>query len=507
MRLLPVAIVVVGLLVAVIRDVWFQHVEESAELPPVDPSPRLVLQVHDVMQPNDFLAGSGIGPTMRFGLLMPDPIDPKDEKAHPVLTEASFLGLKAAGVSDKRLAKLNPLKDREYDSPKDFSKGLAKVLDKGDLEAVEGLAFNYARFKKLTYDEFGRTSNVCVRIDTFEFLLGQPQGGHWADPIKQPLGKDPEDKRERLGYKSKWIYTQPAITIEQVVEIVPGGLSPDGKSRLLDTCKVRYAIANKDTIPHKIGLRFLLDTYIGANDGVPFTIPGDKDLCDTSKEFKKPSEMPDFISALERQDVKNPGTVAHVSLKVGGDLEPPSRVTLGSWPNADLVKVDPNTKAARQNTMWEVPVFSMQEKELKTKDNPNGDSAVTLYWDQEELARDKTRVVGFAYGLGNVTGDTGKGTLGLSSGGELIAEKEFTLTAYVKDPVPNQTVTLELPPSLVLTGGSKKEQDVPLTGSVSTVTWHVKPMKSGVFTMKLRSSTGVSLQHKVAVRPKGEILN
>ena len=36
---------------------------------------------------------------------------------------------------------------------------------------------------------------------------------------------------------------------------------------------VRYQIENKDTQNHKVGLRFLLDTYIGANDGVPFTIP------------------------------------------------------------------------------------------------------------------------------------------------------------------------------------------------------------------------------------------
>jgi len=505
MRLLPVAVVVVGLLVTVLCDLFLQRVTQSAELPPIDPNPRLVLQVHDVMQPNDFLNVPGMGPTMRFGLLMPDPIDPKDDKAHPILNETSFIGLRAAGVPEKRLAKLNPLKDREYTSPDEFKKALAKVLDKGDLETLEGLAFNYARFKKLTYDEFGRTSNTCVRIDNFEFLLGQAQGGRWKDPIKEPLGKDPlEGNRQRIGYKSTWIYTQPAITIEQDLEIVPGGLSPDGKFRLLDTCRVRYAIANKDTVVHKIGLRFLLDTYIGANDGVPFTIPGDKDLCDTFKDFKTASEVPDFISALERQDVKNPGTVAHVSLKVGGDLEPPSRVTLGAWPNADLVKVDPNTKAARQNTGWDVPVMSMQEPVLKSKDNPNGDSAVTLYWNQEDLARDKTRVVGFAYGLGSVTGDTGKGTLGLSSGGELIAEKEFTLTAYVKDPVPNQTVTLSLPPSLVLTAGSKERQDVPLSGSVSTVTWHVKPLKSGKFSMTLTSSTGVSLQHWVAVKPKSE---
>ena len=117
---------------------------------------------------------------------------------------------------------------------------------------------------------------------------------------------------------------------------MPGGLSPDGKKRLLDTCLIRYDITNDDGKANAVGLRFLLDTYIGSNDAVPFTIAGAKELCDTMKEFNRPEEVPDFISALERQDLKKPGTVAHVSLKYGGGLEPPTRVTLGAWPVSTL---------------------------------------------------------------------------------------------------------------------------------------------------------------------------
>src|SRR5205823_5045415 len=102
------------------------------------------------------------------------------------------------------------------------------------------------RFKKLTYDEYGRTSNTCVRVDGDEFLLSDPAHGQWEAPIKRPLGKDLfEDNRERIGYQSKWIYKQPAVTLEQQVEIIPVGLSPDGTKRLLDTCLVRYAFTNK----------------------------------------------------------------------------------------------------------------------------------------------------------------------------------------------------------------------------------------------------------------------
>jgi hypothetical protein len=442
LRLVPVALVAVGLLVAVVRDAFFRTKDEQEEIPPIDPVPRVELRFHDAVQSSDS-SFSLTWPTMRFGVLIPDPRDPK-------------------------------------------------------------------KYKKLTYNELGRTCNTCVRIDNDEFLLGDPAHGNWEPPIKQALGKGLEGEPDRIGYRSKWIYKQPAVTLEQTVEIIPAGLSPDGSKRLLDTCLVRYVFTNTDkAIGHSVGLRFLLDTYIGANDGVPFAIPGEKDLCDTSKDFDSPDKVPDFISALERQNVKDPGTVAHVSLKVGGGLEPPGRVTLGAWPDRDLVKVDPakGALARRQSTMWEVPVFSMQEAVLKkSKDDPSaGDSAVTLYWKEQNLRPETTRVLGFAYGLGSVTGDSGKGTLGLTSGGELVAGKEFTLTAYVKDRVENQKVKLELPASITLVG-DKETKDVPppSSGSVSTVTWRVKASKSGVITVRL-SSGGVEVKHKILVRPDKEL--
>ena len=79
-----------------------------------------------------------------------------------------------------------------------------------------------------------------------------------------------------------------------------------------------FDITNNDGKTNAVGLRFLLDTYIGSNDAVPFTIAGAKELCDTMKEFNSPADVPDYISALEHQDLKKPGTVAHLSLKYGG---------------------------------------------------------------------------------------------------------------------------------------------------------------------------------------------
>jgi len=360
-----------------------------------------------------------------------------------------------------------------------------------------------SKFKtKLIYDEYGRTCNVCVRMDkSIEYLLGREQGS-WKPPIRGPLGKD-RDGHTLIGAKSVWVRSgPPQISITQIVEIVPGGLSADGKKQLLDTCQVRYDITNEDSKPHEVGLRFLLDTFIGHNDAVPFTIAGAKELCDTMKSFDRPADVPDYISALERQDLKDPGTVAHLSLKYGGGLEPPGRVTLGAWPSPSLRNQPGGEKADKQDTRWEVPLLSMA---LAKSSETDGDSAVTMYWNEKEVKPKEARTVGFAYGLGSMTGATGQGRLGITAGGELVANKEFTLTAYVKDPAAGETIALTLPRGLQLVGGKGKEAVPPSPpGSpYSPVTWRIRATKGGVLRVKVALNSGVEVQHRLVIKQAG----
>src|SRR5262249_6186757 len=147
-------------------------------------------------------------------------------------------------------------------------------------------------------------------------------------------------------------------------------------------------IENKDNRPHNVGLRFMLDTYIGANDGVPFTIPNTKGLCDTLYDFKTPQEVPDFIQALENPDIANPGTAAHVQFKVASDIEPPSRVTLGAWPDPKIGEAlygaanvaDPLKNPYQQfMTKWNVPLVTMKKMTELNAGN-SADSCVVMYW-------------------------------------------------------------------------------------------------------------------------------
>src|SRR5204862_471292 len=76
---------------------------------------------------------------------------------------------------------------------------------------------------------------------------------------------------------------------------------------------------------HTVGLPFLLDTQIGANDGLPFLIPGAASLRDPLKDFRTPREVPDYLLALVRENRPNPGTVASGRFKGAGGGAPAAR--------------------------------------------------------------------------------------------------------------------------------------------------------------------------------------
>ena len=238
----------------------------------------------------------------------------------------------------------------------------------------------------------------------------------------------------------------------------------------------------------------MLDTFIGENDGVPFTIPGVERLCDTQHEFEVSDAVPDFIQALEREDLVDPGTIARVQFRLGHGLEAPNRVTLGAWPDGRLSSADPRCRDSK--TMWEVPVLPM--KLLR-------DSAVTIYWDEKELPPGGKRYVGFSYGLGNVSGGEGGGQLALTIGGSFTPGGVFSVTAYVKNPAPGQTVTLSLPEGFRLIEGREQQQVPALSANAasrnSPVTWKVRSSSAeGKYVLRVQSSTGKSQSQPVVIR-------
>jgi hypothetical protein len=357
------------------------------------------------------------------------------------------------------------------------------------------------RAKRLTYDEHGCTNNTCLRVDRADSLFGHPPGT-W-EQMQAPLPPDSEG-RPRRGLASRWLLPRQRLLVTQEVEVVPGE-----QSRRLDTCLVRYILANQDSRRHTVGLRFLLDTFIGANDGVPFTIPGSPGLCDTQRLFAQPDEVPDFIEALENGDLLHPGTVAHLQFRLGGAIEAPGRVFLGGWPNLNLERFGyPQAKA--QMTGWDVPLVGMHDLQRlasRLAGEAPADSAVTMYWPEAPLPPGGRREVGFAYGLGTVASGEAGGHLLLSLGGPLARGAEFTLTALVHDPQPGEQLTLELPRGLHLAGGTAQQAVPPVPAGAarpaSIVTWRIGADDDGRHELLVHSSLGAAQKQSVSIRTRG----
>jgi hypothetical protein len=336
--------------------------------------------------------------------------------------------------------------------------------------------------RRLTADEWGRTNNTCLRIDGSERLFGSAPG-RWLGPA----APDWEDARgvRHEGVRCTWVWEDKKVQATQFVELVPGE-----EGNRLDTCLVRYLVENTDSAPHNVGLRFLLDTFIGGNDGVPFTIPGEPNLCADSRDFQ--GTIPAFIQALEHEDLANPGTVAHLKLKLG-EREPPTRVTLGAWPDEALALLLGVGQARGVRTLWDVPVRPM--KTLWPYD-----SAVVLYWNDKPLPPGGRREVGFAYGLGNIASS---GKLLVAVDGSFKPGGELTVTVLVNAPAPGEKVTLAVPAGFEVQG--EATQAVPALPADADsrnrpVTWKVKAGPLGAHTLEVRSSTGASQAKPIRIK-------
>ena len=356
-------------------------------------------------------------------------------------------------------------------------KGINNTMNFG-LVGVDAVNPKNENPKRLTYDHRGRTNSTVLSINGMDKMFGNPNLGKWA--TKPSFTKTKTEQKST----ATWTFTPDPIFVTQTVEVIPGEaieFAPGVFKRPLNTCLIRYKVENKDAKPHRVGLRVMIDTLIGMNDGTPFTIPGQPGLVATFRDFRTPAEIPDFIQALEEPDIANPGTVVQMNLKLSEKLAP-DRVSLTHWPG-------PNYSG------WEVRM-----------ENIGTDSAIVLYWNPIDMKPGESREMAFSYGLGNLKG----GKLGITVGGTLAVNKEMTVIAYVAEPQAGETATLNLPKGFELLPGSAPTQPVPQAergpdGKTrpSPVTWRVRPTIDGRHTISVQTNLLQPTAVQVTIRKKG----
>ncbi len=384
----------------------------------------------------------------------------------------------------------------EDDEKVDLRPSVKLVFDegKGAVDYTDSMAFAVHKIYadknvpsvKLNWYENGFGNSTVLMIDGKEALFGNaPDSGIWAKEYRSAgaaVPGKPAGSKTRTFEFSKGVHVNQTVTLEpsEPIEVAPGDYK-----RVLSTCLARYKIHNTDKVTHKVGLRVLLDTCIGENDGVPFLLPGVNELVDTFKEFNGP-DVPDFVQVLERPNLANPGIIVQLNLRIGeigkGErVEPPDRFLLTLYPklNNDYKK-------------WKIVLTSFKE---------NKDSCVVMYWQPKDLPPGKTREVGFAYGLGSVSSEAGK--LAVTVGGAFRINGELTVVALVSDR-DAKTATLDLPAGLRLIDPKTKTQNIipPRSDRPSPVTWRVQAIGEGRHSIVVSTDTGLKQTRRLQITDK-----
>ncbi|MCS7159521.1 MAG: hypothetical protein RMJ19_03545 [Gemmatales bacterium] len=345
----------------------------------------------------------------------------------------------------------------------------------------------------------GRTSNLVVRYEGKDFIFGrrgdgQPSVAH----VRAHSGRKAQAVEDGYmpiqvivpgekhpAYQSIFIYSEEkerdpqgdplGIRVTQEVS-----LRRSDVSRKYEVVLVRFLVENTGSKPRKVGLRYMLDTFIGSNDGVPFLIPGQDRLIQDKAEFRG-QDIPQFVQALERPDLNNPGTVAHLLLRLPEErYEPPERVVIAAWPDSKL-----GGRCKGPSTEWEPEFHAMNDKRLG-----QGDSAVFIYWAEKVVAPDEKREMGFAYGLGHLAAASavgGKTQLAITVSGGLRRRGLFTVTAYVANPERGQPISLNLPPGFRIVQGESPRPVPAAVGRYIPVSWRVEaPDQLGEFELSVQ---------------------
>ena len=302
---------------------------------------------------------------------------------------------------------------------------------------------------------------TMFQVDGRVLFPGNPPGRMVVQNQPLPQGKSKKAKRGSVS-----VYEVDNVTITQEMEIVPSK-GKDGKRRY-DAAIVRYLVDNKDKQDHKVGIRIILNPFIGNNRGNLFAAPNQPNKILDGVELKE-KKVPDYLRILERPDLKNPGYVGHVTYNFGKVFDRPDRVLLTSQRGGFI-------------NQWDMAVVQSM-----------GISSLVFYWDPKEVKAGGKRHMAYALGKGIAQSPEGEGQVELVFGGSFEPGKVFTVTAYVQDPAPGQSLTLELPKGMQRVEG-KERQPVPEVDDDgnSMVMWKARVLETGRFPLRIRSSTGVT---------------
>lgn len=285
------------------------------------------------------------------------------------------------------------------------------------------------------------TSYTTVRIDGVSYVVGGPTHRHAGENAKYGETTVPPTLGDRL-----ITYSEKFGDLEVTQEL---GFVRGLSTRMLDTIGITYKITNHGTASHQTGLRVLLDTQCGDNDGAAMRA-GRQAI--TTATMLTGSDIPDFWQAFD--SLTNPSVISQGSLR-GANITTPDKALFADW----------GTLAEEP---WE-PVLTPGQGFIR-KGETDPDSAMAMIWNPVALEPGKSLTYVSYYGIGEVSLKPGNLTLGLTAPAETTFAYErtqtVTFTGYLQNAggfaARDVTMTLEVPKGLTLVAGDKTTESIKL---------------------------------------------
>jgi hypothetical protein len=217
------------------------------------------------------------------------------------------------------------------------------------------------RYEALFYDQDPRTSFATLSIDGRYVRLG--------DASEYRFVVSRTDTGVRIEYRSS-----SCLVIELLDFVRSEG------STLADGLRVSFELENISTRDSRLGLRYLIDTYLAEKSGIHFV---------TAQRPRVSRETAITPSSPETW-IETPGDRANFMLQFAGPgIDRPDLVLLANWKRLS-------------DAPWGLDVNP--QRDFSQMPYSINDSAIALYWEPELVAQGGTRRIGFVMGSFNAKG-------------------------------------------------------------------------------------------------------
>ncbi|HUU53536.1 MAG TPA: cohesin domain-containing protein [Armatimonadota bacterium] len=194
------------------------------------------------------------------------------------------------------------------------------------------------------------------------------------------------------------------------------GFARSPTTRVKDAALIAYEVTNHGPREHVVGLRAMVDTMLGSNDGAPLRAGGS--AIERATQLAG-ADLPEYWQAFD--SLADPAVISQGTLRAAG-LTPPDRLEMVDW-------------GTLADNAWSFAFpagadFTRRGEEAQ-------DTAVALYWDPAPLGPGESRTYATLYGVGGVSLSPAQLSLGLTAPAEVDFQydeaRPFSVVAYVEN--------------------------------------------------------------------------